>query len=491
MNLSGRSKIVSNFTPNDLTEVDNLCELINNSMMKHKSNKSDVDYLIDYKNGKQTILKKVKEVRPEINNMVVINHAEMITRNIVGYFLGNPIQYIQSGDSTKKKLIDELNRAVQYEGKPSVDKQIGYYQSITGTAYRIIYRDGEFADEIPFEDRALDPSTTYVVYVNDISERPLMGVTYYDMYDEENVYIGKRIYAYTDFGKFTFVSDEHDTVNSQDLIESEEYKVGGVPIIEYPNNMWRIGDWELSIALMDAINALHSGRLDDIDQVVQSLLVFINADIDGETYDEMREQGIVMLKNTTGSKSEVTSITNTLDQSGMNMFAQELENLLYAIIGIPSRNNRSGGGGDTGQAVELRDGWADLEIIARNKELEFKKSEQRALKIILHMFNIGKTEELSLLDIDIKFSRNKTNNLLVKTQSYQSLLSTKTLSPMDCLTIVDLVSDVNEYISRGEEFWQDDFANKLSNKKLEIEDSPEIKVNTQLENLPFDDFDEE
>jgi hypothetical protein len=68
---------------------------------------------------------------------------------------------------------------------------------------------------------------------------------------------------------------------------------------------------------------------------------------------------------------------------------------------------------------------------------------------------------LSLLDVDIKFSRNKNNNLLVKTQSYQTLLATKTLSPSDCLTIVDLVSDVNEFVSRGESFWGDVFAGKV------------------------------
>ena len=49
---------------------------------------------------------------------------------------------------------------------------------------------------------------------------------------------------------------------------------------------------------------------------------------------------------------------------------------------------------------------------------------------------------------------------MVKAQGYANLLATKTLAPADCLTIVDLVSDVNEYISRGEAFWGDQFAGK-------------------------------
>lgn len=461
----GRIKIVTDRTNGELTDKVVLAEVLNKALETHLINKNQIDYLIGYKKGKQPILLKKKDIRPEINNTVVINHAQMVTRNIVGYFLGSPIQYIDGGNGAKQDLIDELNKDVQYENKSAIDKELGEYQSICGTAYRIIYKDNDIdsQDEVPFEDRALNPSNTFVIYENSISEKPLIGVTYYPEGDSSKA----KFYVYTRFGRYVIKANDSGKINPNEIGELESYDVGGVPIIEYPNNMWRLGDWELCMGLMDAINALHSGRLDDIDQVVQSLLVFINADIDSSTYDEMRREGVVMLKNTTNAQTKIDSINNTLDQSGMNMFAKELEDLLYALLGIPSRNDRAGGGGDTGQAVELRDGWADLEIIARNKEATFKKSEKRTLKIILSIFNLDKKEKLSLRDIDIKFSRNKSNNLLVKTQSYQTLLGTKTLTPADCLTIVDLVSDVNEYISRGEVFWGDSFAGLNENETKE------------------------
>ena len=477
--LKGRRVITSDFTQEQLQDVRVLANVLRSAFQIHEMNREEIMYLIDYKNGVQPILNKVKTVRPEINNTLVLNHAQMTTRMINGYFLGNPIQYILSGDSDKKKAIDDLNRYVQYEDKASVDKEIGDFQSITGTAYRIIYKDGIFGDEVPFEDKALHPANAFVVYENSISSKPLVGVTYHSILNEKNQYAGKKVYAYTEFGVFTFVVRDNNVVTEEAIMAGtfESYKVGGVPIIEYPNNVWRIGDWELLIGLMDAINALHSGRMDDIEQVVQSLIVFINAEIDEERYNEMREAGVVLLKNTSGNNADVDTIETSLDQSGMNMFAQELEELLYALIGIPSRSNRAGGGGDTGMAVELRDGWADLEIVARNKELAFKKSEKQALKIILTMFNSQRTDKLSLMDIDIKFTRNKNNNLLVKTQSYETLLRTKTLTPADCLTIVDLVSDVNEYISRGEAFWKDEFALK----QTEQTEPSNQSLNTQRE----------
>ena len=453
----GRKVIKMDVSYDQMEDINVVCNVINNGMNIHMENKVEIDYLLNYYKGNQPVLNKTKEIRSEINNKLVLNHAQMITRKIVGYFLGNPIQYISSGMSDKKDLIDELNIYTQYENKPSVDKELGEYQSICGTAYRIVYRDGDFTgrrnDTVPFEDRVLDPSTTFMVYESNISGYPLLGTTYYDVYDDESEFVGIRYYAYSDFGRYEFISNGRNGVTPDDLVDFIPYNVGGIPIIEYPNNTWRIGDWELVIGLMDSINEMNSGRLDDIDQIIQSLIVFLNADIDEETYDEMRKQGVVMLNSSESNRSDVKTIINQLDQNGMNLFAKELEELLYSLVGVPSRSDGASGG-DTGLAIELRDGWADLEIICKNKELIFRDSEKKALNILLHIFNIGRTEKLEKLDLDIKFSRNKNNNMLVKTQSYQSLLSTKTLSPEDCLSIVDLVSDPNDYVERGLAFWE-------------------------------------
>ena len=303
MTLKGRRKITTSYTTEDMIDVEKVIRVVNNSRDIHLQNKVEIDYLTNYKNGIQPILGKQKLVRPEINNTLVVNHAQMITRNIIGYFLGTPIQYIQSGADNKEE-IDRLNKYVAYEDKSSVDKEIGEHQSICGTAYRIIYTDGVLADEVPFEDKSLDPSTTFVVYENSIAEKPIVGVTYYNIIGDDNAVVGTKLYAYTAYGVWTFTSTMPNGYISPDSsYEFTAYKIGGVPIIEYPNNMWRIGDWELCIGLMDAINGLQSGRLDDIDQVVQSLLVFINADVDTETYDQMRESGVVCLKNTTNYTS--------------------------------------------------------------------------------------------------------------------------------------------------------------------------------------------
>ena len=64
------------------------------------------------------------------------------------------------------------------------------------------------------------------------------------------------------------------------LKESHPLIIKGHRIIEYPLNSSRIGIIELVMSLLNALNRISSADLDDVEQFVQSLLVFVNQDID-------------------------------------------------------------------------------------------------------------------------------------------------------------------------------------------------------------------
>ena len=142
---------------------------------------------------------------------------------------------------------------------------------------------------------------------------------------------------------------------------------------------------------------------------------------------------------------------------GINNLREYLEEAYKTIIGIPDRKTRGGGGGDTGDAVKLRDGWADIEIVARIKESYFKiaKKKQIAVAIkILQLLGMAKID-FKTIDLDVKFTRNKNDNLQTKAQAFSTLHGTKTLDPADALEICDMTTDVVEVIDRGKKYWQD------------------------------------
>jgi len=125
-------------------------------------------------------------------------------------------------------------------------------------------------------------------------------------------------------------------------------------------------------------------------------------------------------------------------------------------VGIPSRDARSGGGGDTGDAVYLRDGFQQLEIVARTKETFFKRAERATLRLLVNLAQKeGELKKLAVKDIDIRFSRNMTDGILSKANAISILHSTNVLDPTDVLSLVGVTTEPDELVKRGEVYWKD------------------------------------
>ena len=91
----------------------------------------------------------------------------------------------------------------------------------------------------------------------------------------------------------------------------------------------------------------------------------------------------------------------------------------------------------------LSNGWQIAETHARSVEQTFTESEREMLKVVLKILSMTETSEvadLKLSDIDVKFSRNRTDSLLVKTQALNNLLQAG-VHPLVALTHCSLFSD--------------------------------------------------
>lgn len=472
--LTGR-KVISTSVPEDKINLETMPGIINSAIQTHGYNKVDESRLLDIYKGLQPILNRVKEVRPEVNNKIVINNAQKITRTILGYFLGTPIEIIQR-KTEKDEEVEKLKESIDVESIDHVNYDVGEYQSVCGVGYKMTYVDSDSEeDETPFEQVALDPRNTFVIYSQDVRQKPLVGVTYHTVLNENGAVDKIRYYAYTKNAVYCYETQgaAEGQITSANILQGypKPHTLGGVPIVEYPNNQFRIGDFEPALSVMNAINENISDRMNDLEQFVQALLVFHNVEIDRERFAEMREDGAIMVKSIGGNAHEakVEYIGQATNQSEIQTLTDYLTETMNDLVGIPDRKLRGGGGGDTGNAVELRDGWADLEIVARNKERQYKKSEKQSLKLVLNILREKNIVDLKLTDIDIKFPRNPNNNLLVKTQSLQTLVASKVLSPKDALSICGLSTDTLEMTKRGEEFWGDEFAGRMNTTETNAE----------------------
>lgn len=416
LHLNGRRMILT-----DETEVNigNVVQILRKALPYHRKNRSEISYLWSYYKGRQPILNRVKEVRPEITNKIVENRANEIVSFKSGYLMGEPLQYVSRGNAENiADAINQLNEFVFAEEKPAKDKELADWFHICGTSFRMVLPD-EMAgedDESPFEIYTLDPRNTFVVYNNGLGNKPILGVKY--VVDENGVV---HYSCYSDHEYFEIVESK--------VIFYDTHILGEIPIIEYPLNMARIGAFELVIPLLDAINLTDSNRLDGVEQFIQALMLFHNVDISSEDFDELRERGAIKFKDIDPQlKAEINYLVSNLNQGETQTLVDHMYQTVLTICGMPNRNGGSSTS-DTGSAVIMRDGWSAAEARAKDSELMFKKSERIFLKVVLNICRTLADMDLKVCNVEIRFTRRNYENILQKAQVLDLMLKNNKIHP--------------------------------------------------------------
>lgn len=443
----------------------NVVEEVRKAMLEHAVNQSDIDYLWNYYKGKQPILSRTKQNRPDICNNVVSNHANEIVTFKTGYLVGEPVQYVgRNVDEKIAESVGRLNDHMLLEDKAEKDRSIVSWQMICGTAYRIILpRSVVHEDESPFELHTLDPRETFVVRSTDIGGKPMYGVKYSN--DLSNGVATISVYTEKEF--FLIRNDE--------IVEHRPHAVGAIPIIEYPANDARLGAFEIVLPLLDSINAVESNRVDGIEQFVQAFIKFINCDISAEDFEKLRELGGIKVKSQDGQAADVDIVSSELNQSQAQTLKEDLYQSVLTICGMPSQSGNTSSTSDTGSAVSLRNGWESASSRASASEGIFKKSEREMLRIALRICRELDGLELRLSDLDIKFTRRNYEGIQSKSQVLVSMLSQPKIHPLLAFTHCGMFSDPEDAYSVSAKYYEEQLERwEIEEKKIVSDGNKDI-----------------
>ena len=481
--LFGRTVIMSDA---DKIDESNLLTELNKAMVTHLKNSAEIDYLYRIYKGDQPILNRVKEIRPEICNKVVVNIANEIVTFKSNYQCGEPIQYIgMSKDESVTEDVALLNKYMALEGKEAKDQLLFDWMFIAGVGNRFVKpRKLRGADDAPYELYTLDPRSSFVVYSSDIDHHKMMGVKY-RVKKIDNV-TEERIYSVYTSDKLYTVSDDG---TGGKIISAEPHTYGTIPIFEYPCNNARLGSFELVLSMMNAINTVESNRIDGIEQNIQAFLKFINCEVNEEQMDALRELGAIMIKSTDGQKADVESVTTDIDQNQTQTTKDDLYNTILTICGMPNRNGGSSTS-DTGAAVEMRDGWSAAEARAKGVENLFKQSEREMLKFVLKILrdlsSAGEIETLSpdnpfdlkLMDTDIKSPRRNYQDIQSKAQVLIQMLDNEKVHPLNAYTACGMFTDPESAYQMGMDWYdkqREEEAKQLDDLTVK-DDEPDANV---------------
>lgn len=438
----GRTQIFTNVQEVTLK---NLPAVLSEAITVHSKNANEIEKLWKYTRGDQPILHRVKDVRPEINNKVVENHAYEIEQFWSGWLMGEPCTYVRRGSNESASSdIETLNNYMFSEEKDSLDEELATWLCVCGVGYRMILPDkAEDMDDAPFELDVPDPQSAFVVYSSGFGRKPMIGCLHVNI-KKENGMTDDVYFGYTRTHSFKYVQGQ--------VLDYKPHALGYIPIIEYTLDKTRMGVFEPVIGMLDAINTTASNREDGIEQFVQSFVKFVNCDIDEETFTALRQAGAIKIKSTDGNQADVEILSQELNQMQTQTLVDYMYQVVLAIAGVPTTNRTGGGSSDNGVAVQLRQGWEQSEARARKYEKNFKKSERQFLKVVLRILR-GKEIDytLRLIDIDIKFSRRNTDNLLTKTQALLNMLNAG-ISPEEAIATCGLWNDPVDVYQKSKDF---------------------------------------
>ena len=351
-----------------------------------------VQKLKNYYEGKHDILMKEQRANSAPNNMIVANYCEYIANMSTGFFIGQPVAYSSvSGDTEAVKALQEVLR---YNDEAEGNLQLAGESSVTGAAYEVLYLDADAEIRfcsIPAEQMILvtdsTPEENLVTAIRRYRVLGLDGSSYRDYVD---VYDAQTVTSYDyDAGKITRRG------------EPRPHYFDGVPVIEYPNNEARRGDFEGVMTLVDAYNKAQSLTLDDMEDFTDAYLVLKGmGGMNGEDAAELRRNKMMTLDE--GGSAEW--LIKNLNDTYIENIKTRLQNDIHKFSAIPDMSDDAFAGNTSGVAIKYK--LIGLEQVRSRKERCFKKSLQRRIELIADMLRTKSKADIDFRDIEITFTAN-------------------------------------------------------------------------------------
>lgn len=444
MKTFGRKTIYTNYTEEEILskpiEEQNkiIVEIIQNSEGLHQINRTETLYLKDYLRGIQDIyVDKKKKTRPEIDNHTVENWAWALVDFKKCYLLGKPIQYVQL-DADGEKEIALLNKYVRFEGKKA--KDMNCYEDVLTCGRGFVFKKYQKTtedDKAPFEIFNCNAEDTEVVYSSKLGNKQVGAYIATSMkyirtdIDPET---GEQKEKEIPYNEYTFYLRNRSVVVNNKNGELAIVENSSKPIVmkehsitEYYTNKYRISLIEIGKDLFNDINYLESLDKDDMEQWVNAIMVFTNVEVNESEIGEIRRLGAVSISSTDNKKASIELLAQRLNAGDTQTYYTRLLTSLHQILGIPmASDNGSVTSGDTGKAKLTGQGYTTAGIRAEGDETMFGQCDMEMLKGILKCCKMSPTSEIKnikISDIEPKFNRDMTDNILTKTQALLNLYS--------------------------------------------------------------------
>ena len=315
---------------------------INAVLIAHEADARHKLKLKRYFNGRHDeILRKRARENTEVNNRLISNYCSYITSMSTGFFIGQPVTY--RAISKDEHELEPLLEIFKYNDEAAHNYSLAEEASITGEAFEFLYIDSDA--KIRF---ATVPSEEVVIICDaTLEENIIFAIRHYRVYDLDQI-------TYNEFVDVYDASEiKHYTYSGGTLrhIGSEQHYFGEVPVIEFPNNKQRRGDFEDVISLVDAYNLAQSLTLDDLEDFTDAFLILKNMHFstDEEARDLRRRKIIDCDEN-----GDASWLIKNLNDTYVENCKKRLVSDIHKFSCVPDMSDENFAGNASGVAISYQ-----------------------------------------------------------------------------------------------------------------------------------------
>lgn len=353
----------------------------------------------DYYNSRQAV-NKGKTVYGRPDNILRANVCKYITDVHTGYFMGVPATFDFEDASAGEKIRKVLKGSYFDELMFSLARDMSIY----GTAYCLAYRK-----EGKVRCIRQSPLKAFIIYDKDIDCKAMGAVR---ICSEENGELKGEIYEKGLVRQFSYKDRRVQIGESLPMPENV------LSIVEFPNNIDKIGDFTPILSLMDAYNVLLSGAMDDMQSVANAFLALYG--MQGTTKEDIEEANRSRVLSLSESGRAEFVVKNVNPQAIDSLKKTILDNMLLVTM-TPNLTDDSFGQNTSGIAIEYKL-WG-IEQSRSEKQRSFSRSMMALLQLIC-----------SLIGLECDISG------IVKLRFYKNL-------PQDTLRICETIDKLQNLVS--------------------------------------------
>jgi phage portal protein, SPP1 family len=293
------------------------------------------------------------------------------------YVIGNPVSVGILEGADKKQL--EAIREIEWNNDiNALNGDLALDASIFGRAFEYHFRDKDGADRVVL----INPLEMFVVRDLTVEQNIILAVHLPVFADKVNMTV------YTKDQVITYKPYSTNAVRLiVDTITKHEYK--DVPVVEWWNNRYRMGDFESEISLIDAYDAGQSDTANYMSDLNDAMLL-IKGDLDAlglsaSDIAKMKDANTLLLQTGISANGQQTSadagyIYKQYDVQGTEAYKNRLANDVHRFSRIPNLEDDRFNATSSGIALLYK--MIGLEQVRKNKETYFTKALRRRYELI-------------------------------------------------------------------------------------------------------------